>query len=151
VAIGTDIDPVPVTGFALNFSPMPLMAPPPLGSETAGAWSRKSLWGESRCAGTEPGKSERPADGRTSDRDVDALLVGPGSACCISLTRLLTLWLLDPVCSWIRSVASIGSSGASRQDPADKMPNNCFIQADIGLSAASTFSILGRLRHLILG
>src|SRR5438874_7184010 len=31
VAIGTLIDPVPVTGLAANFSPMPRMAPPPLG------------------------------------------------------------------------------------------------------------------------
>jgi hypothetical protein len=28
---------VPVTGLAANFSPMPRIAPPPLGSETAGA------------------------------------------------------------------------------------------------------------------
>ena len=28
---------VPVTGFAANFSPMPRMAPPPLGKEIAGA------------------------------------------------------------------------------------------------------------------
>src|SRR6266567_535012 len=31
VAIGTLIDPVPVTGLAANFSPMPRMAPPPFG------------------------------------------------------------------------------------------------------------------------
>src|SRR5436190_7790013 len=31
VAIGTVIEPVPVTGLAANFSPMPRMAPPPLG------------------------------------------------------------------------------------------------------------------------
>jgi len=36
VAMGTDIEPVPVTGFAANFSPMPRMAPPPFGSEIAG-------------------------------------------------------------------------------------------------------------------
>src|SRR6266516_3804521 len=37
VAIGTDIEPVPVTGLAANFSPMPLIAPPPLGSVIVGA------------------------------------------------------------------------------------------------------------------
>jgi hypothetical protein len=37
VAIGMLIEPVPVTGFAANFSPMPLIAPPPLGSDTAGS------------------------------------------------------------------------------------------------------------------
>src|SRR5690349_11315714 len=36
VAIGTDIEPVPVTGFAANFSPIPRMAPPPLGSVIPG-------------------------------------------------------------------------------------------------------------------
>ena len=37
VAIGTDIDPVPVTGLAANFSPIPRIAPPPLGSTIDGA------------------------------------------------------------------------------------------------------------------
>jgi hypothetical protein len=31
VAIGTDIEPVPVTGLAANFSPIPRIAPPPFG------------------------------------------------------------------------------------------------------------------------
>src|SRR5258708_11174256 len=35
--MGTVSDPVPVTGLAANFSPMPRMAPPPLGSEREGA------------------------------------------------------------------------------------------------------------------
>jgi hypothetical protein len=35
--MGTDIEPVPVTGLLENFSPMPRMAPPPLGSEIVGA------------------------------------------------------------------------------------------------------------------
>lgn len=37
VAMGTDIEPVPVTGLAANFSPIPRMAPPPLGREMVGA------------------------------------------------------------------------------------------------------------------
>jgi len=37
VAIGTVIEPVPVTGFAANFSPMPRIASPPLGREMEGA------------------------------------------------------------------------------------------------------------------
>ena len=37
MAIGTDIEPVPVTGFAANFSPMPRMAPPPFGMVIVGA------------------------------------------------------------------------------------------------------------------
>jgi hypothetical protein len=37
VRIGTDIEPVPVTGLAANFSPIPRIAPPPLGSEIEGA------------------------------------------------------------------------------------------------------------------
>src|SRR5438876_11331349 len=37
VASGTVIVPVPVTGLAANFSPMPRIAPPPLGSEITGA------------------------------------------------------------------------------------------------------------------
>jgi hypothetical protein len=36
VATGTVSDPVPVTGLAANSSPIPLMAPPPLGREMAG-------------------------------------------------------------------------------------------------------------------
>ena len=36
VAMGTDTEPVPLTGLAANFSPMPRMAPPPLGSSTRG-------------------------------------------------------------------------------------------------------------------
>src|SRR5712691_5850092 len=34
VAMGTDIEPVPLTGLAANFSPMPRMAPPPFGRLT---------------------------------------------------------------------------------------------------------------------
>ena len=41
--MGIDIAPVPVTGLAENFSPIPLMPPPPLGSETVGGESRKAL------------------------------------------------------------------------------------------------------------
>jgi hypothetical protein len=37
VGIGTAIDPVPVTGLAANFSPMPRMAPPPFGRLITGA------------------------------------------------------------------------------------------------------------------
>src|SRR5690348_6359238 len=37
---------VPVTGFAWNFSPMPLMAPPPLGVVGAGALIRNSSFAE---------------------------------------------------------------------------------------------------------
>src|SRR5438067_515085 len=43
VAIGTLIDPVPVTGLAANFSPMPRMAPPPLGRLIAGK-AGAELW-----------------------------------------------------------------------------------------------------------
>jgi len=35
---GTEIDPVPVAGFAENFSPIPRIAPPPFGRERDGAW-----------------------------------------------------------------------------------------------------------------
>src|SRR5260370_21310187 len=34
--MGTVIEPVPVTGFAANFSPIPWMAPPPFGRDNAG-------------------------------------------------------------------------------------------------------------------
>ena len=37
VAMGTDMEPVPVMGLAANFSPIPRMAPPPLGREIVGA------------------------------------------------------------------------------------------------------------------
>src|SRR6266480_7027838 len=40
VAIGTVMEPVPVTGLAANFSPMPRIAPPPLGKEIVGSKSR---------------------------------------------------------------------------------------------------------------
>jgi hypothetical protein len=36
VGIGTDIEPVPVAGSAVNVSPIPRIAPPPLGSEIDG-------------------------------------------------------------------------------------------------------------------
>jgi hypothetical protein len=36
VAIGTCIEPVPITGLAANFSTMPRIGPPPLGSAIAG-------------------------------------------------------------------------------------------------------------------
>src|SRR5215208_5558801 len=40
VKIGTVRDPVPVTGLAANFSPMPRIAPPPFGNATTGgAWN----------------------------------------------------------------------------------------------------------------
>src|SRR3990170_316369 len=42
-ATGTDMEPVPVTGLAANFSPMPRMAPPPLGREITG---NCMPWGE---------------------------------------------------------------------------------------------------------
>jgi hypothetical protein len=38
VAMGTVMEPVPVTGLAVNFSPIPRIAPPPLGKEMDGAW-----------------------------------------------------------------------------------------------------------------
>src|SRR5260370_41364555 len=34
--MGTVIEPVPVTGFAANFSPIPWMAPPPFGRDNVG-------------------------------------------------------------------------------------------------------------------
>jgi hypothetical protein len=37
VTMGTVIEPVPVTGLAANFSPIPQIAPPPLGKEITGA------------------------------------------------------------------------------------------------------------------
>src|SRR5215211_1898003 len=37
VASGTLSDPVPVAGLTPNFSPMPRIAPPPLGKETLGS------------------------------------------------------------------------------------------------------------------
>jgi hypothetical protein len=40
VAIGTVKAPVPVTGFAVKFSAITGIAPPPLGSETEGAWTK---------------------------------------------------------------------------------------------------------------
>ena len=43
-AIGTVIEPVPVTGFAANFSPIPRMAPPPLSIVIAGAAIWKEFW-----------------------------------------------------------------------------------------------------------
>src|SRR5438477_9178805 len=36
VAMGTVMEPVPVTGLAANFSPMPRIAPPPFGREMEG-------------------------------------------------------------------------------------------------------------------
>jgi hypothetical protein len=45
--MGTDIEPVPVTGFAANFSPMPRMAPPPFGIVMAGAAIENEFWGAS--------------------------------------------------------------------------------------------------------
>ena len=49
VAIGTLREPVPVTGFAANFSPMPRTAPPPFGKDNCGAatpnfWSEEAWW-----------------------------------------------------------------------------------------------------------
>ena len=45
VMIGTIIEPVPVTGLAANFSPMPRMAPPPLGSAScSGALVSNRSW-----------------------------------------------------------------------------------------------------------
>src|ERR1700752_3360507 len=45
VIIGTDMLPAPVAGLAPNFSPIPLIAPPPLGSDKLGSrsWSPRSL------------------------------------------------------------------------------------------------------------
>ena len=41
------MEPVPVTGLAANFSPIPRMAPPPLGIEMAGGVIWNELWGVS--------------------------------------------------------------------------------------------------------
>jgi hypothetical protein len=41
--MGTVIDPVPVTGFAENFSPIPRIAPPPFGKERVGACTTPAL------------------------------------------------------------------------------------------------------------
>src|SRR5258708_34762212 len=42
VYIGTLIDPVPVTGLAPNFSPIPRIAPPPFGRDSCGPLIAKS-------------------------------------------------------------------------------------------------------------
>src|SRR5690242_16810318 len=52
--MGTDIEPVPVTGLAANFSPMPRMAPPPLGRTMAGAEVEKAS-----CPGPDRADSDR--------------------------------------------------------------------------------------------
>lgn len=44
VEIGTLRDPVPVTGLAANFSPMPRIAPPPFGSDIEGTEEELPLW-----------------------------------------------------------------------------------------------------------
>jgi hypothetical protein len=49
--IGTDIEAVPVTGLAANFSPMPRIAPPPFGREIVGAATAKLLAGLSESPG----------------------------------------------------------------------------------------------------
>lgn len=41
VAIGTNIEAVPVTGLTESFSPIPRIAPPPFGSESVGGVVRK--------------------------------------------------------------------------------------------------------------
>ena len=45
--MGTVIEPVPVTGLAANFSPMPRIAPPPFGREICGALTRNVSAGDS--------------------------------------------------------------------------------------------------------
>jgi hypothetical protein len=47
VKIGTLRDPIPVTGFAVNFSPIPRIAPPPLGNDIEGSFGWFSLDSES--------------------------------------------------------------------------------------------------------
>ena len=42
VGIRTLSEPVPVTGFAMNLSPMPRIAPPPFGTETSTPWPRSA-------------------------------------------------------------------------------------------------------------
>src|SRR6266404_7974607 len=48
VAIGTDIEPVPLARLTPNFSPRPLIAPPPLGSVNAGALGPSAAIGARR-------------------------------------------------------------------------------------------------------
>ena len=55
---GTASEPVPVTGLAANFSPIPRIAPPPLGSERVGLWR----------PGAAPGELRRPASPREVSR-----------------------------------------------------------------------------------
>jgi hypothetical protein len=67
VAIGTDIAPVPVAGPAENFSPIPRIAPPPLGNE---------------IDGTDTGPAEAappPASGRSTGRTACASNTAMGS------------------------------------------------------------------------
>ena len=80
VAIGTVIEPVPVTGFAANFSPMPRIAPPPLGREILGAANGVPSFGD--CVLVSPfcllGSSMNPPLQKTSltisDPETDRLL-----------------------------------------------------------------------------
>src|SRR2546421_11904006 len=51
VAMGTVMEPVPVTGLAANFSPMPRTAPPPLGKEIVGSGLR--FVSDDSCEGNE--------------------------------------------------------------------------------------------------
>ena len=58
--MGTDIEPVPVTGLAANFSPMPRMAPPPLGRLIDGATVRNDGASSRPAATRERDSGERP-------------------------------------------------------------------------------------------
>src|SRR5207244_11761958 len=51
VAMGTVMEPVPVSGLAANFSPMPRTAPPPLGKEIVGSGLR--FVSDDSCEGNE--------------------------------------------------------------------------------------------------
>src|SRR5215217_5679688 len=79
--MGTLSEPVPVTGLAENFSPIPLMAPPPLGSDMAGGDEGMPSVGSPRALSPlEPADPSVPAEschGSVEDRSVPFMKVSP--------------------------------------------------------------------------
>ena len=86
--MGTVIEPVPVTGLAANFSPMPRMAPPPLGSDTVGAETRNASDALPSAGAREFRSAEPPRVPADEELSGDCWLIDASRRRCLALSTV---------------------------------------------------------------
>src|SRR5436190_702190 len=115
--MGTVIEPVPVTGLAANFSPMPRMAPPPVGSDTVGAETRNASDALPSAGAREFRSAEPPRVPADEELSGDCWLIDASRRRCLALSTVpgLDHGVGHPICLCTRHTPrSTGGTGRWR-------------------------------------